>query len=175
MAEHRWLRCPNCLLLTWHQCHHFQKPPLGSSSDIKTYICLTPFFIWASQVVVKNLPANADVGSIHGSGRKWQPTPIFLPGKVHGQRSLAATVHEATKNQTKQHIRTLFPLILSFPSGSLSWDFNVAAVTDFSAGSCCQMHEWAWNSLMHEWAWNSLMHPYELRGALVYHPCFSEL
>ena len=22
-------------------------------------------------------------------GRKWQPTPVFLPGKFHGQRSLA--------------------------------------------------------------------------------------
>ena len=21
-------------------------------------------------------------------GRKWQPTPVFLPGKFHGQRSL---------------------------------------------------------------------------------------
>jgi len=21
--------------------------------------------------------------------RKWQPTPVFLPGKVHGQRNLA--------------------------------------------------------------------------------------
>ena len=32
-------------------------------------------------------------GSIPGSGkipwrRKWQPTPVFLPGKSHGQRSL---------------------------------------------------------------------------------------
>ena len=27
-------------------------------------------------------------GSIPGLG-KWQPTPVFLPGKVHGQRSLA--------------------------------------------------------------------------------------
>ena len=152
MAEHRWLRCPNCLLLTWHQCHHFQKPPLGSSSDIKTYICLTPFFIWASQVVVKNLPANEDVGSIPGSGRKWQPTPVFLPGKVHGQGSLAATVHEATKNQTKQHIRTLSPLILSFPSGSLSWDFNVAAELQTSlqavAARCMSGHETHWCILM---------------------------
>ena len=41
--------------------------------------------------VVKNLPANAeaagDVGSIPESGRfpwrkKWQPTPVFLPGKI---------------------------------------------------------------------------------------------
>ena len=44
--------------------------------------------------VVKNLPANAGDG---GSTpyvrkipwkRKWQPTPVFLPGKPHGQKSL---------------------------------------------------------------------------------------
>ena len=42
--------------------------------------------------VVKNSPANAgDVGSIPGWvgkicwRRKWQPTPVFLPGKSHGQ------------------------------------------------------------------------------------------
>ena len=48
--------------------------------------------------MVKNLPANAgaarDVGLIPGSGqipwrRKRQPTPVFLPGKSHAQRSLA--------------------------------------------------------------------------------------
>ena len=41
---------------------------------------------------VKNLLANAgdasDTSSIPGSGRKWQPTPVFLPGKSHGQRIL---------------------------------------------------------------------------------------
>ena len=35
-----------------------------------------------------------DAGLITGSGRspgkgKWQPTPVFLPGESHGQRSLA--------------------------------------------------------------------------------------
>ena len=35
-----------------------------------------------------------DAGSIPGLGtspwrRKWQPTPVFLPGESHGQRSLA--------------------------------------------------------------------------------------
>ena len=45
--------------------------------------------------MVKNPPANAgDAGSILGLGkipqkRKWQPTPVFLPGNSHGQRSLA--------------------------------------------------------------------------------------
>ena len=43
--------------------------------------------------VVKNLPANAgDVGLIWVGkipwGRKWQPTPVFLPGKSRGQKSL---------------------------------------------------------------------------------------
>ena len=46
--------------------------------------------------VVKNLPTNNEgdvnldpwVGKIPWR-RKWQPTPVFLPGKSHGQRSLA--------------------------------------------------------------------------------------
>ena len=45
--------------------------------------------------MVKNPSANAgdiiDRGSISGKipwRRKWQSTPVFLPGKSHGQRSL---------------------------------------------------------------------------------------
>ena len=48
------------------------------------------------ELVVKNVPTikgdTTDVGSI--SVRKipwrkaWQPTPVFLPGEYHGQRSL---------------------------------------------------------------------------------------
>jgi len=48
-------------------------------------------------LVVKNLPAKAGetkrhvfdswVGKIPW-GRAWQPTPVFLPGKSHGWRSL---------------------------------------------------------------------------------------
>ena len=44
--------------------------------------------------VAKDSACNAgDLGSIPGSGgspgeEKWQPTPIFLPGKSQGQRSL---------------------------------------------------------------------------------------
>ena len=47
-------------------------------------------------LVVKNSPANVgdarDAGSIPRSGRSleedWQPTPVFLPGESHGQRTL---------------------------------------------------------------------------------------
>ena len=31
----------------------------------------------------------------------WQPTPVFLPGEFHWQRSLAGTVHGVTKSRTQ--------------------------------------------------------------------------
>ena len=48
--------------------------------------------------MVKNPPVNEDmrqgfdpwVGKIPWS-RKWQPTPVFLPGESHGQRSLVGS------------------------------------------------------------------------------------
>jgi len=50
-------------------------------------------------LVVKNPLAHAgdlrNAGSIpgprgsHGEGRAWSPTPVFLPGESHEQRSLA--------------------------------------------------------------------------------------
>ena len=49
-------------------------------------------------LMIKNLPANAgdirEAGSIPGSGISpggghGNPTPVFLPGESHGQRSLA--------------------------------------------------------------------------------------
>ena len=48
-------------------------------------------------LVVKNLPANAEDTRDVGFDlwvrkipwrKKWQPTPVFLPGRFHGQRSL---------------------------------------------------------------------------------------
>ena len=44
-----------------------------------------------------------DLGSTPGSGRspwrrEWLPTPVFLPGIFHEQRSLWATVHRVTKS-----------------------------------------------------------------------------
>ena len=43
--------------------------------------------------MAQNLPVG-DLGSIPGLGkiswrRAWQPTPVFLPGESHGQRTLA--------------------------------------------------------------------------------------
>ena len=61
-------------------------------------------------LAIKNLPANTgdmrDTGSIPGWGRSpggghGNPTPVFLPGKFHGQRSLVCYIHEVTKSRTR--------------------------------------------------------------------------
>ena len=63
-----------------------------------------------------NLPANArNTGSIPGWGRcpeeGWQPTPVFLPGKPHGQRSLVDYIswgHKSVRHDLamKQQLQT---------------------------------------------------------------------
>ena len=38
---------------------------------------------------IQNRPIYRKISGCLGLGRKWQPTPVFLPGKSHGPRSLA--------------------------------------------------------------------------------------
>ena len=67
----------------------------GSHLSFKIYLLIGS--------VVKNLPANAGdrfdlwVRKIIWR-RKWQPILVFLPGKSHGQRSLAGYSHGVVKN-----------------------------------------------------------------------------
>jgi len=69
--------------------------------------------------VVKHLPAN--IGNLQETRvlslgnrrkipwrRKWQPTPVFLPGKFHGQRNLEVTIHGVVKSRTQLSAHTLY-------------------------------------------------------------------
>ena len=38
--------------------------------------------------------------------KKWQPTPVFLPGEFHGQRNLMATVHGVTESDMTKWLST---------------------------------------------------------------------
>ena len=55
------------------------------------YVCVYIYMGFLGGSVVKSLPAKAGfypwVGKISWR-RKWQPTPVFFPGKSHGQRRL---------------------------------------------------------------------------------------
>ena len=77
---------------------------------------------WAFQVVlvVNNLHASAgdirDAASIPGSGRKckkWQPTPVFLPGKSYRQRSLVGySPWSRQESDTTEHTHVMAHSIL---------------------------------------------------------------
>ena len=85
--------------------------------------------LWASVVAqsLKNLPAGQEtwVGSLGWEDpleKGMPPTPVFLPGKSHGQRSLAGSiVHGVTKSQTRlrdEHFHfTRLPGIKTTPLG----------------------------------------------------------
>jgi len=69
--------------------------------------------------VVKNPPASAggrrDTVSIPGSGRfpwrgAWKPTPVFLPGKSHGQRSLVGYSPWGHKESDMTEVTTCTPV-----------------------------------------------------------------
>ena len=59
--------------------------------------CVTPVWGFPDGSGVKNLPAirrldfDPWVGKVPWR-REWQPTPVFLPGEFHGQRSLAGHI-----------------------------------------------------------------------------------
>ena len=76
-----------------------------ASSNICTFTDLYIIRVGFPAQLVENLPAMQEtwfdswVGKIPWR-RKQQPTPVFLPGESHGQRSLAATVHRVAKSWT---------------------------------------------------------------------------
>ena len=68
-------------------------------------ICFTSHPIPHSSVSKESACSAGDPGSIPGWGRfpwrrKWQPTPVFLPGESHGWRSLAGYSPCGLKSQT---------------------------------------------------------------------------
>ena len=100
--------------------------------------------------VVKNPPANigdtGDAGLIPGSGkiswsRKWQPTPVFLPGKFHGQRSLASySAWNHKELDTTEHTHRIhmpFPLHLSSFLTSFRSTLSLAHLLQLHWHLCC--------------------------------------
>ena len=53
------------------------------------------------QLGMKSEVSGADNLIKHYRFMTWQLTPVFLPEKSHGQRSLAATVQRVAKSQTR--------------------------------------------------------------------------
>ena len=73
-----------------------------------------PFLVAQQRIPLKcrRLPAMQEIGKIPRR-RKWQPTPVFLPNKSHGQKSWRTTVHVITRVEHNLVIKPL-PLFLTF-------------------------------------------------------------
>ena len=65
--------------LTESSIYHFRKSPTDLTPDIlkKQLFCILP-----------NVKILAILTWTFNWGRKWQPTPVLLPGESHGRRSL---------------------------------------------------------------------------------------
>ena len=70
---------------------------------------------------------NPQIGKIPWR-RRWQPTPVFLPGKSQGQRSLVGYSHGVIKSQTWLSMHT--PISLH-PTGSDSGEPSSYTVSTF--------------------------------------------
>ena len=64
--------------------------------------------------------------------RKWQPTPVILPGNSHGQRNLVGYVHGVAKSQTWLNDLTYLLYLLTYLALELALCVTVmGAVCDF--------------------------------------------
>ena len=109
------------------QADSLPSEPPGKPRCIFAYICTYVYVCMYMGVpggaVAKNPPAVQEtqetqlspwVGKIPWR-RTWQPTPVFSPGKFHGQRSLAGyTALGVTKSQTQLSMRVCVCNILRF-------------------------------------------------------------
>ena len=112
------------------------RPGTINFEDLEPYrVDLSYSPTWASQValVVKNPPTSAgyvrDTGSIPGLGRfpprrALQPTPVFLPGEYHGQRTLVGyspwghkesdTTEQLTHTQSRRQFERLYIILFYY-------------------------------------------------------------
>ena len=113
--------------LSFHQCLEKLKVILKKFNDANSNILSIPEFISAvcfpCSSVSKESPALQDIWDRFldwedPMEEKWQPIPVFLPGKSHGQRSQADYMASQESDMTYQLTTTT--TILTFGSGSFS-------------------------------------------------------
>ena len=98
------LECSVVLSLTWTKSFE-------SDSDGKESTCRRPGF-------------DPRVGKIPWR-REWQPTPVFLPGEFHGQRSLAGYIQWGPKELDTTERLTLSLFFFTFTQGNLQLSLGV--------------------------------------------------
>ena len=86
-----------CFLMECALLHIPSAVGAGSGREMRgaSFLTNSPFYVWHTKLWFswqsQNTSASIFPFGINGNpwNRKWQLTPVFLPGKSHGQRSLA--------------------------------------------------------------------------------------
>ena len=79
-----WLLISRCTLVSWEEMRQHVKPSLQEITITKGYTFILTSFTSPPRFGCPNI---ALTHHIHWR-RKWQPTPVFLPGESQGWRSL---------------------------------------------------------------------------------------
>ena len=91
--------------------------------------------------------------------RKWQPTPVFLPGESHGQRSLVGYSPRGHKElDTTERLHSLTPNLLIYPMplspfGNQLVGYDMLILWRF----CFYVHERCWSIVFYIWFVNILL------------------
>ena len=119
------------------------------------FVCTWNWTFTVAQTV-KNLPAMQEtwvqsLGREDPWRRKWQPTPVFLPGESHGQRSLAGYSPRGHKESDTTEWLTVLLLLfetgrkLKCPSAvesiNLSWSFQPVEYCTVLKMNCHLLHK----------------------------------
>ena len=114
-----------------------------------------------------------DPGSIPGSGRfpwrrKWQPTPIFLSGKSHGQRSLVdysawGCKESDTTEWMNHHQQPLWAsrvaqIVKNLPAVRETWVHSLSWEDPLEEGMAAHSSILAWRIPMDRGAWQAPVH-----------------
>ena len=104
--------------------------------------------------------------------RKWEPTPVFMPGKSYGPRSLWATVPGVTKSRTQlsdfaslhfmlERASLITQLVKNLPEMWESWIWFLGWEDPLEEGMETHSTILAWRIPMDRGTWQTIVHGIE--------------
>ena len=109
----------------------------------------------------------AHIQSLPHGRRKWQPTPVFLPGESHGQRSLVLSIgsHRVGDNWSDLACMHALEKEMATHSSILAWRIPGTEEPGglLSMGSHRVGYDWS-DLAVYIYIWSEILHPWDFPG-----------